>query len=89
MTKKKSSATEKGGRHGQKDVDSRELQDEAEQMRREASSRDEGGRASMSDETSGQAGIDRKGLEASADDDVIDRATRGSPPLSDSGSRRE
>ena len=86
---KKSNATEKGGMHGQKDMDSQELRDKAEQMRREASDRDEGGRASMSDEASGQAGIDRKGLEASADDDVIDRNTRGAPPLSDNGSRRE
>ncbi len=88
MTKKRK-ASEKGGTPGQKDLDSRELQDKAEQMRREASERDEGGRASVSDEASGQAGIARKGLEASADDDVIDRATRGSPPLSDNGSRRE
>ena len=86
---KKSKATEKGGMHGQKDLDSRELRDKAEAMRREASERDEGGRASVSDEASGQAGIDRKGLEASPEDDVIDRATRGSPPLGDTGSRRE
>lgn len=86
---KKSNATEKGGMHGQKDLDSRELRDKAEEMRRNASARDEGGRASVSDEASGQAGIDRKGLEASPDDDVIDRATRGSPPLSDNGRRRE
>jgi hypothetical protein len=85
MTKKRS-ATEQGG---QKDLDSRELTDKAEQMRREASSRDEGGRASVSDEESGQRGIDRKGIDASAEDDAIDRITRGSPPLSDNGSRRE
>ena len=89
MTKKKSNATEKGGMHGQKDLESRELRDKAEQLRREASSRDEGGRASVSDEETGQRGIDRKGLDASADDDAIDKVTRRSPPLSDNGSRRE
>ena len=86
---KKSNATQQGGMHGQKDLDSQELRDKAEQMRREASSRDDGGRASVSDEESGQRGIDRKGLEASADDDAIDRITRRAPPLSDQGSRRE
>lgn len=63
----KSNATEKGGMHGKKDLESREPRDEE----------------------SGQRGIERKGLEASAEDDVIDRITRGSPPLSDSGSRRQ
>ena len=86
---KKSNATQQGGMHGQKDLDSQELRDKAEQMRREASSRDEGGRASVSDEESGQRGIDRKGIDASAEDDAIDRITRRAPPLSDQGSRRE
>ncbi|HET9452402.1 MAG TPA: hypothetical protein VFO83_16045 [Aggregicoccus sp.] len=86
---KKSNATEKGGMHGKKDLESRELRDEEEKLRREASRRDEGGRASVSDEESGQRGIEREGLEASAEDDVIDRITRGSPPLSDSRSRRQ
>ncbi|MBF5046241.1 hypothetical protein FGE12_27745 [Aggregicoccus sp. 17bor-14] len=87
---KKSDATEKHGMHGQKDMNSGELKKDVERMHADMAHRDEGGRASVSDEESGEAGIGRKAVDAAdAGDDVIDRNTRRAPPLSDNGNRRE